>query len=393
MIKTKVQLAIEQLRAGGLVIVIDDHDREGEGDLVGLASQATAAKVNFMTKYARGLMCVPMAASVAARLQLSPMTAHNTDPFGTAFTLSVDHQSTTTGISAYDRWRTITQLANPDASANDFYRPGHLFPLVAKAGGVLERNGHTEAAVDLARLAGEPPVAYICEILGAQGTMATLAELREMAQEFALPLITIQELQAYRKSVLSQPVAPVKLPSKYGNFTLHRFANDNLALVKGELTGAAPVLVRLHSECLTGDVFGSLRCDCGEQLHVALQQIERAGRGVLLYLRQEGRDIGLANKLRAYHLQEQGYDTVEANEKLGLPADGRQYDQAARMLKALGATHVDLLTNNPAKIEQLRRLGIKVHQRLPLKIAPNDYDYQYLMTKQRKFHHLLDLGD
>lgn len=387
----KIQAAIEQLKQGGLVIVMDDLDREAEGDLVGLASKATPAKVNFMTKHARGLMCVPMAPAVADRLELRQMTVDNTDPFGTAFTISVDHHSTTTGISAFDRCRTISHLANPASRNADFYKPGHIFPLVAKAGGVLERNGHTEAAVDLAKLAGVEPVAYICEILKDNGEMARSPELHEMAAEYGLPIITIKDLQEYRRNPVSRPVAEVKLPSAYGDFRLRRFAGDNLALIKGDLAGEEPVLVRLHSECFTGDVLGSLRCDCGPQLHAAMERISAAGRGVVLYLRQEGRGIGLANKLRAYRLQEQGYDTVEANEQLGFQPDERQYDLAAKMLKQLGVRRVALLTNNPDKISQLGLDGIEIARRVPLEIQPNRYDRNYLTTKKEKFHHLLTL--
>lgn len=387
----KIQAAIEQLKQGGLVIVMDDLDREAEGDLVGLASKATPAKVNFMTKHARGLMCVPMAPAAADRLELRQMTVDNTDPFGTAFTISVDHHSTTTGISAFDRCRTISHLADPASRNADFYKPGHIFPLVAKAGGVLERNGHTEAAVDLAKLAGVEPVAYICEILKDNGEMARSPELHEMAAEYGLPTITIKDLQEYRRNPVSRPVEEVKLPSAYGNFRLRRFASDNLALIKGDLAGEEPVLVRLHSECFTGDVLGSLRCDCGPQLHAAMERISAAGRGVVLYLRQEGRGIGLANKLRAYRLQEQGYDTVEANEQLGFQPDERQYDLAAKMLKQLGVRRVALLTNNPDKISQLRLDGIEIARRVPLEIQPNRYDQRYLTTKKEKFHHLLTL--
>lgn len=387
----KIQSAIDHLKKGGLVIVMDDLDREAEGDLIGLAGKATPEKVNFMTKYARGLMCVPMAPAVAKRLALPQMTADNTDPFGTAFTISVDHKSTTTGISAFDRWRTISHLADPKAQNKDFYKPGHIFPLVAKENGVLERNGHTEAAVDLAKLAGEEPVAYICEILKSNGEMARSKELHEKAAEFSLPIITIKDLQEYRRNMVSQPVEEVHLPSEYGDFQLRHFAGDNLALVKGDISGEEPVMVRLHSECFTGDVLGSLRCDCGPQLHAAMRQINTAGRGVVLYLRQEGRGIGLENKLRAYHLQEHGYDTVEANEKLGFKADERQYRVAAKILRQLGIKRIDLLTNNPDKINQLEAAGITVHGRLPLEIRPNKYDRQYLVTKKKKFHHLLDL--
>jgi 3,4-dihydroxy 2-butanone 4-phosphate synthase/GTP cyclohydrolase II len=387
----KIQNAIKHLKAGGLVIVMDDLDREAEGDMIGLASKATPEKVNFMTKYARGLMCVPMSPEVAKRLDLHQMTADNTDPFGTAFTISVDHRSTTTGISAFDRWRTITHLADPAFRNADFYKPGHIFPLVAKENGVLERNGHTEAAVDLAKLAGVEPVAYICEILKSNGEMARSKELHEKAAEFSLPIITIKDLQEYRRNQVSSPVKPVHLPTKYGDFQLKHFAGDNLALIKGNILDGKPVLTRIHSECFTGDVLGSLRCDCGDQLHQAMKQIQQRGRGLILYLRQEGRGIGLANKLRAYHLQEDGLDTVEANERLGFKADERRYNIAAKMLRQLGIQKIELMTNNPDKIDQLELDGVTITKRVPLEISPNQYDYNYLETKKRKFHHLLTL--
>ncbi|MBB1122988.1 3,4-dihydroxy-2-butanone-4-phosphate synthase [Limosilactobacillus albertensis] len=387
----KIQAAIKHLQQGGLVIVMDDLDREAEGDLVGLASKATPEKVNFMTKYARGLMCVPMAPEVAERLALPQMTVNNSDPFGTAFTISVDHHSTTTGISAFDRWRTITHLADPTAQNEDFYKPGHIFPLVAKKNGVLERNGHTEAAVDLARLAGVEPVAYICEILKSNGEMARSSELHEKAAEFSLPIITIKELQEYRQSEVSRSIEEVHLPSQYGDFRLQWFEDDNLALIKEKIDPNLPIMVRIHSECFTGDVLGSLRCDCGPQLHEAMRRIEENGSGIIIYLRQEGRGIGLENKLKAYSLQEHGYDTVEANEKLGFAPDERQYDQAIKILHQLGISKINLLTNNPDKIEKLQLGDIEINERLPLEIAPNRYDANYLITKKNKFHHLLHL--
>ena len=387
----KIQATIKHLQEGGLAIVMDDADREAEGDLVGLASEATPEKVNFMTKYARGLMCVPMAPEVAERLKLPQMTTDNSDPFGTAFTISVDHHSTTTGISAFDRWRTITHLAAPTAKNEDFYKPGHIFSLVAKKNGVLERDGHTEAAVDLARLAGVEPVAYICEILKDNGEMARSVELHEKAAEYGLPIITIKELQEYRQSLASKPVEEVHLPSQYGDFRLRWFNDNNLALIKGDIDPTTPIMVRLHSECFTGDVLGSLRCDCGPQLHEAMRRIEKNGSGIIIYLRQEGRGIGLANKLRAYHLQEHGYDTVEANEKLGFAPDERQYDQAIAILHQLGIIKINLLTNNPDKIAQLQLGDIEINERIPLEIAPNNYDENYLITKKNKFHHLLNL--
>ena len=353
----KIQATIKHLQEGGLAIVMDDADREAEGDLVGLASEATPEKVNFMTKYARGLMCVPMAPEVAERLKLPQ----------------------------------ITHLAAPTAKNEDFYKPGHIFPLVAKKNGVLERNGHTEAAVDLARLAGVEPVAYICEILKDNGEMARSVELHEKAAEFGLPIITIKELQEYRQSLASKPVEEVHLPSQYGDFRLRWFDGNNLALIKGDIDPTTPVMVRLHSECFTGDVLGSLRCDCGPQLHESMRRIEKNGSGIIIYLRQEGRGIGLANKLRAYHLQEHGYDTVEANEKLGFAPDERQYDQAVAILHQLGITKINLLTNNPDKIAQLQLGDIEINERISLEIAPNNYDENYLITKKNKFHHLLNL--
>jgi 3,4-dihydroxy 2-butanone 4-phosphate synthase/GTP cyclohydrolase II len=385
----KIQNAIAWMKKGGLVIVADDEDRESEGDMIGLGSKVTPENVNFMIKHARGLLCTSVGRKVAERLQLPQMETNNTDPYGTAFTISVDYKTTTTGISAYDRATTIKAIADPTSKPEDFFRPGHCFPLVAKDGGVLERNGHTEASVTLARLAGEPEVAYICEVMKADGHMARRPQLREIAKEYHMPFLTIADLQEYVKSPASKPAAFVNLPTKYGNFKVKDYGQGNLALVKGQLDLSKPVLVRLHSECMTGDTFGSLRCDCGDQLHTAMAKISQNGSGVLLYLRQEGRGIGLANKLKAYALQDQGVDTYDANEELGFAPDERDYEKAAGMLKDLGIHAVNLLTNNPDKIAQLEKYGIKVARRTPLEMAATEHDQFYLETKRDKFHHLL----
>jgi 3,4-dihydroxy 2-butanone 4-phosphate synthase/GTP cyclohydrolase II len=387
----KIQNAIEWLKNGGLVIVADDEDRESEGDMIGLGSKVTPENVNFMTKFARGLLCTSVGREVAERLQLPQMEQDNTDPYGTAFTISVDYKTTTTGISAFDRAATIKAIADPTTKPADFFRPGHCFPLVAKDGGVLERNGHTEASVTLARLAGEEPVAYICEVMKADGHMARRPQLREIAKEHHLPLFTIADLQEYVQSPASKPADFVNLPTKYGTFKIKDCGHGNLALLKGKLKQDEPMLVRLHSECMTGDTFGSLRCDCGDQLHRAMRQIEQNGSGLILYLRQEGRGIGLANKLKAYGLQDQGVDTYDANKLLGFEPDERDYEEAAQILKKLGIKQVDLLTNNPDKIDQLTDYGVKVNQRVPLQIPANAVDAAYLETKKEKFHHLLAL--
>lgn len=385
----KIQNAIAWMKKGGLVIVADDEDRESEGDMIGLGSKVTPENVNFMTKHARGLLCTSVGRKVAERLQLPQMETKNTDPYGTAFTISVDYKTTTTGISAYDRATTIKAIADPNSKPEDFFRPGHCFPLVAKDGGVLERNGHTEASVTLARLAGEPEVAYICEVMKADGHMARRPQLREIAKEYHLPFLTIADLQEYVKNPASKPAEFVNLPTKYGNFMAKDYGDGNLALVKGQLDLSEPVLVRLHSECETGDTFGSLRCDCGDQLHTAMQEISASGSGVLLYLDQEGRGIGLGNKLKTYALQDQGVDTYDANKQLGFAPDERDYEKAAAMLKDLGIHAVNLLTNNPDKIAQLEKYGIKVAKRTPLEMAANEEDQFYLETKRDKFHHLL----
>ena len=392
-----VKEALEDLKIGKPVVVVDDEDRENEGDLVLPAQVATYEWLNFIINQARGLMCVPVSVEVAQRLQLDPMTARNTDHHGTAFTISVDAaEGTTTGISTGDRLKTVLDLADPTKKAEDFLRPGHMFPLIAKKGGVLERRGHTEAAVDLAKLCGFEPVGVIMEILNQDGTMARRDDLFEFCEEHDLKIITVDELILYRKKneKLVKNGADVRIPTKFGEFEFVGYSDqienkEYLAIIKGDVRGKENVTVRLHSECLTGDVFGSKRCDCQDQLHKSLHEIENKGEGLVIYLRQEGRGIGILNKLKAYKLQDQGYDTVEANHKLGFEDDLRDYAVAAQIIKDLNIKSISLMTNNPSKIKGLETYGIKVVDREEIEIPANDVDEKYLKTKKEKMGHLL----
>lgn len=391
-----IEEAVTDLKKGKMIVVIDDPGRENEGDLICAARYADTANVNFMATYAKGLICMPMSPEVTARLGLRQMVSENTDNHCTAFTVSIDHISTTTGISAAERSVTALKCADPDSRPEDFRKPGHMFPLEARPGGVLERKGHTEATVDLMRLAGLEECGLCCEIMREDGTMMRTDELMEFARKHGLKIITVESLVMYRKHTEKwmEKVTDVPLPTKYGNFRMYGYVNritgeHHLALVKGDVATEEPVLCRMHSECLTGDVFGSLRCDCGEQLAEALRRIEKAGRGVLVYLRQEGRGIGLINKLRAYELQDRGMDTVEANIALGFPSDMREYDTGAAILSDLGVRKIILMTNNPLKISGLDHYGIEVTGRDPIEMTCNEKNRMYLYTKYRKMGHLL----
>ena len=393
-----IKEAIQDIRDGKFVIVVDDADRENEGDLVIAAEKITDEKVNFMIKYARGLVCMPIVEERLQELNIEQMVDVNTDKYGTAFAVSIDYKDTTTGISAVERALTIKKVLDPRVNGDDFKRPGHIFPLKGQKGGVLKRAGHTEAAIDLARLAGLYPAGVICEIIDDDGTMARTPQLMKFAKKHGIKIITIADLIAYRRrnEVLITRVAETSLPTDYGDFKIVGYLNNingehHVALVKGKIDGNELTLVRVHSECLTGDVFHSQRCDCGDQLSEAMRRIEEKGKGIVLYMRQEGRGIGLIDKLKAYELQEKGMDTVEANLALGYPDDLRDYGIGAQILADLGVRKIELMTNNPKKIHGLSGYGLEVVRRIPIEITPNEKDYFYLKTKKNKMGHMLNI--
>lgn len=394
---TNIEKAIEAIKNNELIIVTDDESRENEGDFICAGENVTGAMINIMAKCGRGLICTPMSEEVAQNLDIPLMVVNNTDNHETAFTVSVDHVNTTTGISAYERAETVRELVNPNSKPEDFRRPGHVFPLIAKKGGVVERDGHTEATVDLMKLAGKKEIGLCCEIMADDGHMMRGDDLVKLADKLGLVMTSVEEIQNFikenKKSEL-EITNPVKLPSDYGEFTAIGFVDpkdgkEHIALTKGDISGEN-ILTRIHSECLTGDVLGSKRCDCGNQLHKALRAIEKNGSGVLLYMRQEGRGIGLFNKLKAYELQENGFDTVDANRELGFPDDMRDYKVAAEILKKLGVKSVRLMTNNPDKVDQVEKYGIEVSEREPLEIKSNEIDEYYLKTKVYRMGHKLN---
>lgn len=395
---SKIEEALEDIRAGRMIIVTDDEDRENEGDFVMAAEKATPEDVNFIITHGRGTLCVPLTAARLEHLHLPLMVERNTAALGTAFTVTVDAaHGTTTGISAFDRAKTIRTLVDPAAKPSDLARPGHVFPLQAAEGGILRRAGHTEASVDLARMAGLQPAGVVCEILSEDGSSARLPELTEIAERFGLKIITIADLIKYRRRTerLVEKVAETDLPTIYGRFRVHGYKssvdpNPYIALTMGEVANGEPTLVRIHSSCLTGDLLSSLRCDCGDQLHLSLARIAEEGRGLLLYIEQEGRGIGILNKLRAYELQDHGADTVEANELLGLPPDARDYGIGAQIIVDLGIRKIRLMTNNPAKRAGMEGYDLEIVERVPMEIKPNDINAGYLRTKRDKMGHLLE---
>lgn len=391
-----VEEAIDEIRNGNMIIVVDDEDRENEGDIIVAAEKCTADHVNFMATYAKGLICTPVEGYILDRLKIGQMVTNNTDNHETAFTVSVDAVSTTTGISAYERWETVKKIIDPEARPEDFRRPGHVFPLRSVPGGVLRRAGHTETTTDLARLAGLIPAGWCCEIMDDDGHMMRTPKLMEFADKHGLKIITVKSLIEYRKKTecFVEKIAEADLPSKYGHFRIHAYESKldgkcHLAIMKGDVLGKKDVLVRVHSECLTGDALGSMRCDCGEQLATALKNIEAEGCGVVLYMRQEGRGIGLANKMRAYELQDQGKDTVEANVLLGFAPDERDYGIGAQILADLGLSSIRLMTNNPAKRAGLEGYGLSITERVPLVMPVNEYDKNYMKVKSAKMGHIL----